>query len=324
MIEMKMTIRKWLIFAVLTVVAISVLVVLVALGWFLSLSPPMFRDGYIRISRDDAGVFHSQTASQRFINRSTGDHVTLVGVCHVGNQAYYRQLLDDLTAFDKVIFEGVAPTGSADDAANRGNNDEPSSKPLEVDSLSNAYIDLGEATGLVYQGEQISSRYENWIWCDVTTSQLEEEARRLGVDPEAMLEPSGGTSIGNSILKSENAFQLLKDLPVPLSIKLALFKRHLRTGDLRRSKRAVIALNLKMDDASDLEIQKARHFFETVILRFRNENVFKQVHLFLLNPEMQNVAVLYGAAHMEGIASMLLDQGFEREGEMKWRDVFDY
>lgn len=59
---------------------------------------------------DKVDGYRLEIAAQRFEHPDDGTAVTLVGVVHIGDQAYYDALQAYLKQFDCVLFESVAPT----------------------------------------------------------------------------------------------------------------------------------------------------------------------------------------------------------------------
>jgi hypothetical protein len=74
-------------------------------------------EGYVRVQdSDDGGKAILQVAIRSF-ERKDSPTVHLVGVVHIGDQAYYDDLQKFLDAQDLVLFEGVKPAGGGRDLA---------------------------------------------------------------------------------------------------------------------------------------------------------------------------------------------------------------
>ena len=65
-------------------------------------------DPYMRLEEGEGGVARLQVAARTF-EREGSPPVTLVGVAHVGDGAFYAELQDLLDAHGLVLYEGVAP-----------------------------------------------------------------------------------------------------------------------------------------------------------------------------------------------------------------------
>ncbi|MFA6045464.1 MAG: type II secretion system protein GspG [Phycisphaerales bacterium] len=77
---------------------------------------------YIRVTDSDDGAHLKLDVAVRTLSKPGAPDVQLVGVVHIGDQAYYDELQKFLDAQSLVLFEGVKPSGSGaaapgDDAA---------------------------------------------------------------------------------------------------------------------------------------------------------------------------------------------------------------
>jgi hypothetical protein len=79
---------------------------------------------FMRVTeRNDGDQLTLEIAARRYVPAGDGPVVDLVGVVHVGDQAYYDRLQEFMDTHDLVLYEGVKPAGttsdlaSADDAA---------------------------------------------------------------------------------------------------------------------------------------------------------------------------------------------------------------
>lgn len=92
---------------------------LILLALLFCTTPHARAEPYLRIDEDhDTGRVSLQIASRTFRRGPTEPVITLVGVAHVGDTAYYDALQAHLDAHDLVLYEGVGPiwAGLDDDA----------------------------------------------------------------------------------------------------------------------------------------------------------------------------------------------------------------
>ncbi|MBX3409245.1 MAG: type II secretion system protein GspG [Phycisphaeraceae bacterium] len=74
---------------------------------------------FMRVSeRQEGDLLTLEIAARRYEPRAGGPVVDLVGVVHVGDQAYYDRLQEFMDSHDLVLYEGVKPAGSGSDLRN--------------------------------------------------------------------------------------------------------------------------------------------------------------------------------------------------------------
>lgn len=70
--------------------------------------PPAF----MRVAESDANVLSLELAIRDFERTADGPRIALVGVTHIGDGRYYKQLEKQLDEFDLVLYESVTPPGT--------------------------------------------------------------------------------------------------------------------------------------------------------------------------------------------------------------------
>lgn len=300
-------VRRW---TKLAVVFLCVFATLLAGGFYWLKSMPLPvppSEDYIKVIEAN-GVMRFQAARRSFTNQKTGDKAALVGICHIGEPAYYREIFAELLKYDHILFEGVLPVVES--------GTDSGSRPAEKDHVAPDYVNMSAALGLESQEEHISPNQTGWIWCDVTTLDIKREMGKRGIDPASMTAGNDAATkdLMTETIKADSLWKILKALKETRLQALAL-RRYLETKDLHKVKRMLMFASGKegMDKS-----------MEEILVNFRNKFAFDRIALFLIDPEPQNVAVLYGAAHMPGLERMLLGNGFEPDGDKIWMTIMEY
>ena len=119
------------------------IVFLACFGWTSGEPEP-----YLRAVDDEAGGRVLQIASRTLVSpEKDGPSVTLLGVSHLGNKAYYKEIQKKLDTADLVLFEGVG-FGEKGPQKNEGSSN----------AVSEMQLSLARSMGLVFQLEAI--RYD--------------------------------------------------------------------------------------------------------------------------------------------------------------------
>ena len=256
-------------------------------------------DRFVRISVDADG---DQAAMQTSIVRYEGTndegqpfYVDLIGVVHIGEQAYYDKLNQRFEMYDALLYELVAPEGTV---VPRGGEREGGMNPI-------ASIQKGmqSALGLQFQLDHIDYTVDNFVHADMSPEEFMESMQN---NNESLFK-TFFRAMGQGMAKQQKKESSETDMLVA-----AL------SGDQLALRRAM-AVQLQ-----DLE---------SGMLMFEGENGSTIIHhrnrkaLGVLSREIKQgrtrLGVFYGAGHLPDMEEKLLeDFGLQRAGTI-WLDAWD-
>ena len=130
--------------------------------------------GYTRVS-EDSDVLRLELASRTLSHPEHGD-VTLVGVAHIADAAFYADTQGRLDQAEVVLYEGVKDADAT--------GDDP--------ALHEAYAGLASALGLAFQQDEIAYDRDNWHNSDLSVQELTEGMTAKGQDPGPVLDLLNG------------------------------------------------------------------------------------------------------------------------------------
>ena len=278
------------------------IVFLACIGWTCGEPEP-----YLRAVDDEAGGRVLQIASRTLVSpEKQGSSVTLLGVSHLGNKTYYKEIQKKLDRADLVLFEGV---GFGDKV--------PKKNEGRSNAVSEMQLSLARSMGLVFQLEAI--RYDR---AHFRNSDLSSEAlmTRLKGGPLK----AGRSGKNGSEGKSEKGDQRSKELMEALSgnsFVLNFLGKALSFFGKDPKFRALMKLAIvetlgaiegdvtRLAESSGPDMEK----FMKVLLEDRNTIVFRDLRKVLKgkNPPKE-IVVFYGAAHMPDLEKRLVEKlGFQ-------------
>ena len=278
------------------------IVFLACIGWTCGEPEP-----YLRAVDDEAGGRVLQIASRTLVSpEKQGSSVTLLGVSHLGNKTYYKEIQKKLDRADLVLFEGV---GFGDKV--------PKKNEGRSNAVSEMQLSLARSMGLVFQLEAI--RYDR---AHFRNSDLSTEAfmTRLKGGPLK----AGRSGKNGSEGKSEKGDQRSKELMEALSgnsFVLNFLGKALSFFGKDPKFRALMKLAIvetlgaiegdvtRLAESSGPDMEK----FMKVLLEDRNTIVFRDLRKVLKgkNPPKE-IVVFYGAAHMPDLEKRLVEKlGFQ-------------
>ena len=167
----------------------------------------------------------------------------------------------------------------------------------------NLQAQLASALGLQFQLEAIDYGRPGWRCSDMTVVQLEQALKDKGVDFGPISGALAGTSwpakLVGFILKLVQTMDVWMEGAISDTLKVLLIEMF--------SDETILEQGLQQFGAG----------FEEVIVGQRNQIVIDQLRTIReLEPEVESVAVLYGAAHMRDMADRLTSQlGYQATGE---------
>jgi len=278
------------------------IVFLACIGWTCGEPEP-----YLRAVDDEAGGRVLQIASRTLVSpEKQGSSVTLLGVSHLGNKTYYKEIQKKLDRADLVLFEGV---GFGDKV--------PKKNEGRSNAVSEMQLSLARSMGLVFQLEAIRYDRAHFRNSDLSTEAL---MTRLKGGPLK----AGRSGKNGSEGKSEKGDQRSKELMEALSgnsFVLNFLGKALSFFGKDPKFRALMKLAIvetlgaiegdvtRLAESSGPDMEK----FMKVLLEDRNTIVFRDLRKVLKgkNPPKE-IVVFYGAAHMPDLEKRLVEKlGFQ-------------
>lgn len=227
---------------------------------------------------DDGGL---ETATSRWFDPATETAIFLVGVVHIADPAYYRELQKVLDAQDLVLFEGVGKGEASDDEL------------ASLDVMMRMQLAMRGATGLGFQKDHVDYAREWWVNSDVDYAELRTALR-------------------------ERSASLPTDHPVVARLlKTAL---SLADGsDARRSIRLQHRLKSLMGPGlaqADAILQRpAFAGMRGAVIEHRNGAVMADLERTLAGgPRGRWIGIFYGAGHLPDFAARFTARGLRYDG----------
>ncbi len=278
------------------------IVFLACIGWTCGEPEP-----YLRAVDDEAGGRVLQIASRTLVSpEKQGPSVTLLGVSHLGNKTYYKEIQKKLDRADLVLFEGV---GFGDKV--------PKKNVGSSNAVSEMQLSLARSMGLVFQLEAIRYDRAHFRNSDLSSESLmtrlkggplksgrslkegsSEKSQVSGQENKELMEALSGNSFVLNFLGKALSF-FGKDPKFRALMKLAIVETlGAIEGDVTR-----------LAESSGPDMEK----FMKVLLEDRNTIVFRDLRKVLngKNPPKE-IVVFYGAAHMPDLEKRLVEKlGFQ-------------
>ena len=244
-----------------------------------------------------------QTAIVSYTNIS-GTKIDLVSAVHLGDREYYDWLNKYFEGKDIVLYELVA---NADDRPLL-NAERTGTSPISF--LQKA---LGSFLGLSFQLEQIDYATQNFIHADLNPDQL----RKAMEDKDQNL---FSTFFALAAAQSISLEDETATTDTYSSFDILSLLDALTSGDHRNSLKYLFAEELGKGGNLQLtpEIEN-----QIPILGDRNEAVIAKLIGVISDPNIKNIAIFYGAAHMPGLERVILGElGFQRSSE-RWLSAWE-
>jgi hypothetical protein len=242
--------------------------------------------------QEGEGKAYLQTAVKRYLSPE-GVRVDLIGVVHIADAAYYQDINERLTKYDSVLYELVGdPEALKNPAAAKAAN------PLRgIQKMA------GNLLKLSFQLDQIDYSKPNFIHADLSAEEFSKLQDEKGENLMSLLsramkmEKEGGLGIDEK--------ELDLDLPQLLGLLSGSGSDNLKI------------LMAKVFDKAEAMVEQ----FEgkdsekgTVILTERNKKVMAKLEETMKGGK-KSLAIFYGAGHLPGLETMLLEQKFKADSE---------
>ena len=256
-------------------------------------------DKYLRIHKSDKGEPQAlQTAIVKYVgkkgSRYSGKEVDLVGVVHIGQREYYKDLNEKLGKYDSVLYELVAPDGT------RIKPEDLKKSRSVIGSMQSGMKDM---LNLEYQLELIDYLAENFRHADMSPEEFAKDLERRDDSVVKMVARMMGAGLANQSSGGDAGM---------------LFA--LLSSD--RSKRLKQTMAKQLADAGSMTVGMNDANGENTIIKGRNAKAFS-VLKDELSGDSKRVAVFYGAGHLPDMAQRLEEDFDMVERETTWLDAWD-
>ena len=256
-------------------------------------------DKYLRIHKSDKGEpLALQTAIVKYVgkkgSRYSGKEVDLVGVVHIGQREYYKDLNEKLGKYDSVLYELVAPDGT------RIKPEDLKKSRSVIGSMQSGMKDM---LNLEYQLELIDYLAENFRHADMSPEEFAKDLERRDDSVVKMVARMMGAGLANQSSGGDAGMLLA-----------------LLSSD--RSKRLKQTMAKQLADAGSMTVGMNDANGENTIIKGRNAKAFS-VLKDELSGDSKRVAVFYGAGHLPDMAQRLEEDFDMVERKTTWLDAWD-
>jgi hypothetical protein len=255
---------------------------------------------YLRIAKDDAGdAVALQTSIVRFVGQPGTKHdgaiVDLVGVVHIGEKAYYKDLNKRLSKYDSVLYELVAPDGT---------RISPEDLKKRRSIIASMQSGMKDALELEYQLELIDYMASNFRHADMSPEEFSKDLKRRGDSVWKMVARMMGASIAAQSKTGGD-----------MGMLMAMFSNDRSTAMKNAMARQLIemeSLTAGINDANG----------ENTLIKGRNAKAFK-VLKEELGDGKEKLAVFYGAGHLADMAERLESDFGMKPVKSTWLNAWD-
>ncbi|MEO9930515.1 hypothetical protein [Rhodopirellula bahusiensis] len=255
---------------------------------------------YVRVHEINGKPDALQTATVQFVGQPgtkyDGAIVDLVGVVHIGQDEYYTELKEQLSKYDSVLYELVAPDGT---------RIRPEDLEKRRSILASVQTGMKDMLNLEYQLEKIDYMAENFRHADMSPDEFVEDLEKRGDSIWKMVARMLGAGIASQAKTGGDA-----------GLMMAMFSGEDRPKNMKRAMaRQLVDIELVtagMDDANG----------ENTLIKGRNRKAF-EILKEELDAGKENVAVFYGAGHLPDMADRLENEFGMKSTQTTWADAWD-
>ena len=255
---------------------------------------------YLRLHKDEKGVPQAmQTAIVKYKGKKgtsyEGKFVELVGVVHIGQREYYKDLNDRLSKYDSVLYELVAPDGT---------RIRPEDLQKRRSLLASMQTGMKDMLNLEYQLERIDYMANNFKHADMSPEEFSKDLQRRGDSIWKMGARMMGAGLASQASTGGDA-----------GILLALFSSD-------RAKKMKQAMARQLVDIESVTAGMDDENGENTLIKGRNAKAFRVLREEL-DAGKKTIAVFYGAGHLPDMAARLKDEFGMRPVKTTWLDAWD-
>jgi hypothetical protein len=245
---------------------------------------------FMRLQKPSKTVEVLQTKARKYSPGSgNGPDVWLVGVAHIGQGEYYKQigkLLDDQTT---VLYEGVSKKGT---------------DPTKADGakkMSSTYQVLSDTLGLQFQLFAIDYSKPSFKNSDLSWEELNDIESKAPVPPKGTMSLA---TIGNALDSSSDQGKMLAKA-------MSMMKDDPSSCEAMR-----LVMIETLSDPSAIEMALPSGLND-LLIRKRNAKVFADLKTEMGN-KPKSIAIFFGAGHMADMEKHLTEDFKYKAGEERW------
>jgi len=225
----------------------------------------------------------------------TGVKVTLYGVVHIADEAYYQEVQRDLAGYDAVLYEGVGATKEAMAQAR---------KQGSSSGLSSFQKGFGQILGLQFQMEGLEYTHENLVHADMGREQFQQQTEGQSLNPlDRFMSPEQQKQFAPFIkMAGEFLNMWLESNP-----------------DMRNNWKTTLGSQMA---GADMTQQLPPQMYKTIVID-RNQIVMDVLAEQLKDhPQKENIAIFYGAAHNPDFAKRFRALGYTKSS-VRWMTAWN-
>lgn len=256
-------------------------------------------DVFVRVVKADGQPRAMQTAIVGYRGKKgtkyEGARVDLVGVVHIGEEAYYKDLNQRLGKYDSVLYELVAPDGT---------RIRPADLQQRRSVLGSMQSGMKDMLNLEYQLEKIDYLAKNFRHADMSPDEFLVDMERRGDSIAKMAARMMGAGLASSASTGGDATMLF-----------AFFSKD-------RSKLLKRTMAKQLADVESVSVGFNDANGENTLIKGRNAKAFEVLQEELATGK-KRIAVFYGAGHLADMAERLEGEFGMKKQRMTWLDAWD-
>jgi hypothetical protein len=224
----------------------------------------------------------------------------LVGVVHIGDEAYYKEINTLLSGYDAVLFELVGdPEALQQDQSEKKSGEAGSKKADKNNPLRAVQKMVGNLLQLTFQLDHIDYTKPNFIHADLNESEFADEMKKRGESFMSLLGKSMRLQREGKSGKMEEELEKLD---------MAELMSALMSGS--GSDKLKVVLAKAFSDSEKLMESMEAEDGGTAIISGRNDAAFEKMNEAIKSGK-KKLAVFYGAGHLPSMEESLLKKGYQ-------------
>ena len=261
---------------------------------------------FVALTRNEFGEPTSlQTATVRYRSADGDLLVDLIGVVHIGDPGYYRELNESFEQYDALLYELVAPPGH-----------EVPRRDVDEGGLATLLQGAGAAyLGLTSQLEQVDYTPENFVHADLSPREMAEALERRG---------ENGFTLALGVLADMLRQTNLESPGQPPGTALDRELAELDPLDLLFDPEGASKLKrfLAVELSRQTGSEELGRTLDALLIQDRNRAAMNVLTREVARGR-KRIGLFYGAAHMPDFERRLvMELGLRREG-VRWTRAWD-
>ena len=267
---------------------------------------------YVRIRRNDRRLAVAlETSIIRFGESTRYPNVTidLIGAIHLGEEQYYKQLNDQFSEYDALLYEAVMPEEAVKQGFRQGRakgsgrslsvEDEWTDAKVGLQAISVLQLGMKDALGLEFQLAGIDYTARNFVHADMTQEEFEASMARRGESFSEMLIREMGKAAAQQ--QDRN----------PIAQQVDLMFSMLASDRVYRVRRIAAVELAKANEGTAFAGEDGT----STIITERNIKALKILGQ-QLNSGKKRIGIFYGAGHFPDMEQRVVEEfGFKRLSE---------